>query len=363
MRGYLFVIALITCLPAVIVVALNYVVDPIQYFRLASFYKPGVYTQERFLYPALIRHQPYDSVIMGTSTAMTVRPSLASRLFGGHFIKLTMNGGRAHEQSTVLRAALARQSVRTVVWGIDPHIWIIPPEVRNELYFFPEYLYKSDPIGILRYYLLSRDIAQISWKSLYDNYSQPHLIQRIDPDNVGNWIEYFTAFTYACREVEKQVSKFFGRSELPSRAPLDPGSLAYYRVRLNANFDQNLEPLIRNNPQTKFYLYTPPYSRAEAFSHAVTKPEILAVRQEFKERLEKLAADWPNVRYYDFEQWRDVTDNLDNYYDIQHHSREVNDRMFEFMAANPGLPAKADWLHSIKVLNYSDVFYQCPPNG
>ncbi|WP_100961699.1 hypothetical protein [Bosea sp. FBZP-16] len=356
-------IALLTGLPAMIIAAFNYVVDPIQYFRPASFYKPGIYSQERFLYPAVIRHQAFDSVVMGTSTAMTTRPSFANSLFGGHFIKLTMNGGRAYEQATVLRTAFAKQPLRTVVWGIDPHIWFIPFEERNDLYVFPEYLYKSDPVGVLRYYLLSRDIAQMSLTSLYNGFWKPHMIQAIDPDNVGNWIEFFTSRTYACREVEKQVSKFFDRNKLPSRAPLDEGSLAFYRLALNANFDQNLEPLIRDNPQTQFYLYTPPYSRAEAYSHAVTKPEILAVRQEFKERLQKLAADRPNVRYYDFEQWRDVTDNLDNYYDFQHYSREINNRMFAFMAANPGLPAKADWISGIKELNYNEVFQQCPPQG
>ncbi len=361
MRRYLALILIITCLPALAVAAFNYVVDPVQYFRLASFYKPGVYTQERFLYPALIRHQPYDSAIIGTSTAMTIRPSLANQAFGGRFLKLTMNGGRPSEQAMVLDAAFAhrKEPLRSVVWGIDPHMWAYPVNDRNQLYFFPEYLYRPDPLGVVRSYLLSKDITEMSWKSLYnDHYKQ---VPPIELDNVGSWVEYFAQFKYACSTVETQVSKFVTRAARPPKTPLTPEMVRQAGAALNENFEQNLLPLIRAHPQTQFYLYNPPYSRAEAFVLAVTSPATLVARQRFKERLQQLATDLPNVKYYDFEQWREITDNLDNYYDYQHHSKAINDRMFAYMAANKALPTAGNWQAGLADLGYADVFSQCLP--
>lgn len=361
MRRYLVIIAALTALPALAVAAFNYIVDPVQYFRLASFYKPGIYTQERFLYPALIRHQPYDSVIIGTSTAMTIRPSLANRAFGGQFLKLTMNGGRPSEQAMVLDAAAKHHGgpLKSVIWGIDPHMWVYPVNDRNQLYFFPEYLYKPDPLGVLRSYLLSRDITAMSWQSLYNH--RHNQVPAIDLDNVGNWVEYFAQFKYACSSVETQVSKFLPRNaRVPATLPT-PEAVVQAGAVLNANFEQNLLPLVRANPQTKFYLYNPPYSRAEAFYLATTAPALLQARQKFKERLQRLASENGNIHYYDFEQWRDIADNLDNYYDYQHHSKAINDRMFEYMAANASLPTSGQWLSSLDGQRYEDVFKQCLP--
>lgn len=361
MRRYLAIVLLLTCLPALAIAGFNYVVDPVQYFRPARFYKPGIYTQERFLYPALIRHQPYDGVIIGTSTAMTIRPSLVNRAFGGQFLKLTMNGGRPSEQAMVLDAALKHSEtpLRTVIWGIDPHMWVYPVNDRNQLYFFPEYLYKPDPLGVLRSYLLSRDITAMSWTSLYNHrYNQ---VPGIDLDNVGNWVEYFAQFKYACSAVETQVSKFVPRDARVPATPPPPEAVAQNGAVLNANFEQNLLPLIRANPQTQFYLYNPPYSRAEAFYLAAKAPGALEARQRFKERLEQLARENANIHYYDFEQWRDITDNLDNYYDYQHHSKAINDAMFEYMARHPGLATSGQWIEAMRGLSYQDVFKQCFP--
>lgn len=363
MRRYLVIIAALTLLPALAIAGFNYVVDPVQYFRLASFYKPGIYTQERFLYPALIRHQPYDSVIIGTSTAMTIRPSLANRAFGGQFLKLTMNGGRPSEQAMVLDAAIkhAKAPLKTVVWGIDPHMWVYPVNDRNQLYFFPEYLYKPDPLGVLRSYLLSRDITAMSWQSLYNH--RHNQVPAIELDNVGNWVEYFAQFKYACTSVETQVSKFVPREARAPATPPSEAAIVQAGEVLNANLEQNLLPLLRSSPQTMFYLYNPPYSRAEALHLAVNAPGALEARQRFKDRLAQLARDNANVRYFDFEQWRDITDDIDNYYDYQHHSKAINDAMFTFMGANPGLPTSGRWIEAMRGVSYRDVFRQCLPPG
>lgn len=361
MRRYLTIVAFLTALPAVSIALFNYIVDPVQFFRPARFYQPGVYAQERFLYPALIRHQPYDSVIIGTSTAMTIRPSLANRAFGGRFLKLTMNGGRPREQAMVLEAAASHSKapLKTVIWGIDPHMWVYPVNDRNATYFFPDYLYRPDFVSILKFYLLSRDITIMSWTSLYNNYHKQ--VPAIELDNVGNWEEYFAQFRYACSSVESQVSKFMPRNARPPMVPATPAAIAHGSAALSANFEQNLLPLIRANPQTRFYLYNPPYSRAEAYYLAAMQPGLLEARQSFKERLQQLARENSNVRYYDFEQWRNVTDNLDNFYDFQHHSKAINDQLFEYMAVHEGLPTSGEWIKGLAGLSYEDVFGQCLP--
>ena len=76
----------------VAVAALNFVVDPLQLLRPARFF-PAMYSQDNRLQNAgLIRSQPFNTVLMGTSLAIHFRQSDIDRLLGVRSVKLAMNG-------------------------------------------------------------------------------------------------------------------------------------------------------------------------------------------------------------------------------------------------------------------------------
>ena len=107
--------------------ALNFVVDPLQLFRPARLF-PAMYSADTRMQDAgLIRSQPFDTVLMGTSLAIHFRQSDIDRILGGRSLKLSMTGSSSREQSFVLEAAMARHPKR-VVWQIDDWIFHDAPE-------------------------------------------------------------------------------------------------------------------------------------------------------------------------------------------------------------------------------------------
>ena len=52
---------------AAVVGVFNFVVDPLQFYRQASFYPPQYSSNQRYQNPALARTQDFDTVVLGTS--------------------------------------------------------------------------------------------------------------------------------------------------------------------------------------------------------------------------------------------------------------------------------------------------------
>src|SRR5882757_8035766 len=136
---------------AVILLAagLNFVVDPLQYFRPARLFHAMYSPDSRMQNAGLIRSQQYDTVFMGTSLAIHFRQSDIDRNLGGRSVKLAMTRSNSHEQSFVLDAALARHPKR-VLWQMDDWIFRDAPEIDADIYLSAD-LYRRNAKGIAGY--------------------------------------------------------------------------------------------------------------------------------------------------------------------------------------------------------------------
>src|SRR6267154_5498540 len=92
----------------VMAAALNFVVDPLQFFRPARLFAAMYSPDSRMQDAGLIRSQDFNTVFMGTSLAIHFRQSDIDRLLGVRSVKLAMTGSNSREQSFVLAAALER---------------------------------------------------------------------------------------------------------------------------------------------------------------------------------------------------------------------------------------------------------------
>ena len=139
--------------------ALNFVVDPLQLFRPSRLF-PAMYSADTRMQDAgLIRSQPFDTVLMGTSLAIHFRQSDIDRILGGRSLKLSMTGSSSREQGFVLGAAMARHPKR-VIWQIDDWIFHDAPEPDSDIYL-PSGLYRRSAAGIAGY-LFSGQMARES---------------------------------------------------------------------------------------------------------------------------------------------------------------------------------------------------------
>ena len=125
-------------------------IDPYDHFSFSLPARRGAIVDiDRLIHPGLAKARIYDSAVIGTSFARTMRPETLSRLMGGRFLNLGLDGGNAREQSLVLRLFLQRQaSPRTVVFEITPHFWCWRQGRVDDLkprYEVPSWLYDDNP--------------------------------------------------------------------------------------------------------------------------------------------------------------------------------------------------------------------------
>ena len=123
---------------------------------------------QRFQYPAVIRSQRYDSLVIGTSTARLLQPAELQRVLGGRFANLALNSGTAWEQWRVARL-FAREvaAPRTLLIGLD-HVWCAADADTHRITRrgFPEWMFDDNPWNDLAFMLNARTV-EISVRRLW----------------------------------------------------------------------------------------------------------------------------------------------------------------------------------------------------
>lgn len=120
---------------------------------------PLMDSNQRFLYPQIVRGGAYDSAVIGTSTSRLLDPVDLDRALGGSFANLAMNAATPFEQAAMTRLFLAQGTPRTLVLALDS-TWCEPDADARRFTTrpFPGWLYEAGtPFGALR---------QVNWQSL-----------------------------------------------------------------------------------------------------------------------------------------------------------------------------------------------------
>ncbi len=115
---------------------------------------------QRFQYPAVIRSQRYDSIVIGTSTSRLLEPAHLERVFGGRFANLALNSGTPWEQWQMARLFAREVKTRkTMVVGLD-HVWCThdADEKRITARGFPEWMFDADPWNDIAHMLNTRTL-------------------------------------------------------------------------------------------------------------------------------------------------------------------------------------------------------------
>lgn len=115
---------------------------------------------QRWQYPAIVRSQEFDSLVIGTSTSRLMQPSILNEGFGGKFANLAMNSARAWEQYRIAKLFFDEvPDARTLLVGLD-HVWCDPEadKVRITERGFPEWMYDRNPWNDLLYLLNSKSV-------------------------------------------------------------------------------------------------------------------------------------------------------------------------------------------------------------
>ncbi|MEK7643712.1 MAG: hypothetical protein AAB390_00200 [Patescibacteria group bacterium] len=309
---------LITVAP---LVAVNYIVDPLQCFRPAKWYKPLYDPNERVQSGCLARSQVYDTVITGSSHVENIDSAEVDRIFGVSSIRLTIAASTLFEQYSVLNLALREQPVKNVIWGLDTNILLDEPtRVRSDIVPFPNYIYHP---GFLNNLLFLLDPYQMKhYAKIMINKSTGKFGEFENLRRLNSWSHLFTFSR------EKVLAAYQAVTQ-GKMAALQNTNETIVIAELDAipkeNVDKNVIDLVKNNPNTHFTIYFPPYSIVRFVEISQSDKLKLEAEWKLKEYLMTELLKLNNVAIFDFQVVKEITHNLDNYKDFTHYAPAVDE--------------------------------------
>lgn len=307
---------LLSLLGIISMISINYILDPFQQYRKANFYKP-MFDNERYMNPGLTKTYTFTDVIIGSSMTENFILSDAKNILKfENPIKLCMSGISAHETNIMLGTAFKNnKNIRNVLYGIDFFSFYgKPSRLFNGDGSLPLYLYDDTFLNDYQY-LLNIDTTKYFLNSLIEKRMSKHT-QKFDFNRMYQWQHTNNITDFK----EEKLLKMWANSKFRKEK-------YFIFDEMKLSFDINIISLIKNNPNINFYIYYPPYS-VLAYKKIELEnqlDEILA----FKSYVYNQLKQFKNVKLYDFQVAKNITYNLDNYKDFNHHHQKINTWVLE----------------------------------
>jgi len=309
-----------TVLGVVMLGLVNYAVDPLQFYRLAT--PPAVWSDnQRYQIPGLVKHADYETIVVGTSHAENFLPSLVEDRLGERAVKLAISGSTTREQRLVVEKAIATGKVQHVIWILDRIAFSKPANALGRSGDdFPLHLYHEDATTPFRY-LISTDTLGLSLASMLGSGHR-------DLDSLNAW---YADHAFGPGAVMADWRRRLGVLEAVRRrsrgAFTDPGPAIRRSVALN------LVTPIRDHPEVRFDLVFPPYSMLSYLADYADDPQAVVARRRYKADVVAATARWPNVRVFDFQGIDSVAVDLRHFKDLEHFDLALNRLVLDGIAS------------------------------
>lgn len=328
---------------------LVYIIDP--YFHYHKPYKGISYVlnNQRYQNDGIVKHFDYDAIITGTSMTENFKKTEFDKIFGVNSIKVPFSGGSFKEINDNLIVALkSNKNIKIVIRSIDLYaINTLPSFMRYEDSMYPRYLYDDVIYNDIKY-LLNKEIIIESIKNIkgtisnkestsFDNYSIWYNVVDYGRDAVVNTYE---------RPLKTVEQRTLNKNEF---------------VDIKDNVIQNITNLADKYPNTKFYLFYPPYSIY--YWDNLNQLGEINYQIDVIELATQLILEHPNIYLYSFLDKYDIICDLNNYKDDKHYSEKINSLMLKYMYDGEGLLNKNNYLDYIESIrdfyinfNYEKLF-------
>ncbi len=285
-----------------------YFVDPLQQYRLATFFK-AVYINEIYQNPGLAKHYNYNAVIIGSSMTENFRPSYIRKKLGWQALKLSISGSNSFEEKIMLETAIKTGRVKNVIYGLD----FFRLAEKNAREGFPDYLYLHQSIMDKLKYLFNIGNIDFILKTMIGNLGLAYK-DNMDLDSVYTFND---KLAYSAENVILSFNNKLKQGE----------KLHFSLAEMKLNFNANILSVFKNNPNITFYLFFPPYSvyMYKLYEHEGKLFNFL----EMKKYVCAVTKNLSNVKLYDFQSDSMIIENLNNYKDIYHYSEEINNYIID----------------------------------
>lgn len=294
------------------IVASVVVIDPFEiYHQATAFIPPITNGTQNYSNAGIAKSYEYDSVIIGSSMTENFRPSQLDALLGGRFVKLPINGGSPFNHRQMMELAFGTHEIKTIFYGLD---------VESLTYFYttpkcemPEYLYDDN---------LTNDVQYWFNQSVLGKYIPACLktLGQTDPDQRDTMYCWGDLYNYG-KDAALAGLKF-DKKQFAQEPPSETPTLSQQSM---LNVEHNILPFIRENPDTQFIFFFPPYSAARWYEFY--RQGQMGYHLNQKEAVADALLPYDNVKIYDFHAETAWITDLDNYIDTWHYGPWISDKM------------------------------------
>ena len=296
--------------------------DPFLQYHQPLFSLSVDYQVERYQNAGIIKNWRYQNVVTGSSMTGNFRPSWFDQYFDGGTVKLTYPDAYVSELVRALTVCWEKQRIAKAFVGLDINM-LIRSESGNT-HVMPDYLYND---------FLPDDVSYVLNKSVMFDYVTHTAKFNVD----GRHIPFDEAFTWD-QDYEWSQQKVLSSYNRPSAAETKADPHMYDQAVL-----ENLSifcDFAEKYPEIEFYVFSAPYSilywdsRARIGDiEAILSANLLTINT---------LSQYPNVRFYYFNNMEEIVTDLDNYTDSVHYSKQISRDMVKWMAEGTGLATAAD---------------------
>jgi hypothetical protein len=274
-------------------------------------------TNQRYQYPALVRSQRYDSIVIGASDSRLLHPKALERVLGGRFANLAMNAGRAYEQYRLAMLFIEEvENQRTLLIGLD-HVWCDEnaDKERTTARGFPEWMFDADWRNDLRY-MLNTKTVQISARRL----------RQILGLRNARYVDGYEVFTppEVAYDPVKVRSKLWGKRDFGAIDPKVPPYAPSEEKRASWQYPALgwLSEIAERFRGRLVFVFAPAHITAQPRPGSSEA----ARREECKRRIATIARHH-NIPFIDFNVRSEITSNDANWWDRLHYRLPIADRV------------------------------------
>lgn len=296
---------------------INIYVDPLFHYHGPTEGIQYPLYDERYMNYGIAKHFEYNSIITGTSMTQNFKASQWDNYFGTASIKTPFAGASYKEVNDLLKCAFEHNdSIVMVMRCLDPTMLIME---KDEMDYndYPDYLYDDNIFNDVNY-VLNKDIF-----FQFTEYVRTFMKQGGVTTNFDTYKNWSWQYQYDKNLV---LQDFVRREKMDGSALLTEDDIR----KIRENVEANVVCLVRENPETDFYFFFPPYSIL--YWDDLVREGQLARRLEAHRMAIEILLEYDNIKLFTFMDVADIVCNLNLFKDSLHYNQQVTDYIIDAMA-------------------------------
>lgn len=307
----------------VVVVAVNFIVDPLHLIRNSDVFVVSRNYQRATNAGRIRTDPPFEAAVVGSSYIGNFDPALIEALFGARTKVFSVFGGSSREQR-ITRDYLLEHRPKLRYVFLEASIWGVCGQGNHPFWKFPLDLYDDSARGNAKYLA--------SFESLL--FSAGSLLFR-----AGYNSSYFSRQEQAThRWYEAWASNFDNPTHIRDAIQRDipatqPSPMNDARIIADASTTlgcmDDFISLAKRWPATTFYIFNPPL--LQMLLRYREQAGLLAAPNIAQEAFVAKIAGIPNIRYFDFLAAADIERDCRRFMDVGHFDPAASDQLVRWM--------------------------------